>query len=121
MSKSKTENRGRPKIQIDKEQLERLMGFRPSLYDCAGFFKCGHRTVQRFIKDEYDMEFLEFRKTYGAGAKLSVIQKCYTKATSGDNEMIKFYLINVAGWTNGYSRDHRFDEDEAIDDIEWYE
>lgn len=112
---------GRKPINIDKPQLEKLMSYRPSLHDVAGFFKCARETVYRFIKKEYDLEFLEFRKLYGAEAKLSLVQLAMQKAQRGDNEMLKFCLINLNGWTNGQARDVRFDEDEFVDEIEWVE
>lgn len=110
---------GRKFIPIDKHQLEKLMGFRPSLYDVAGFFKVSRDKIQHFIRDEYDMEFKEFRSTYMSGTKLSIIQKAVKKAHNGDNEMIKFCLNNLAGWTNGYASRPDFDEEDFIDEIQW--
>lgn len=112
--------RGRPEAPLlNQDQLEKLMSYRPSMWDCAGFFKCSRETVLRFIKKHYDMDFIEFRKTYMANAKLSLIQKAMEKAQGGDNEMIRYCLNNLAGWTNGHQRDARFEDEDFIDDIEW--
>lgn len=124
MGKPVTEKKkGRPigsgAIQIDKEQLERLMSYRPTLYDTAGFFKCERSTVQRFINKHYNMDFMEFRKIYMSDAKLSLIQKAMEKAQGGDNEMLRYCINNLAGWTNGHKRDDRFDDEDFVDEIEW--
>lgn len=115
---------GRPKKEVNLEQLEKLMGYRPSLYDTAGFFKCSREKIQDLIKEEYDMNFIDFRKYYGSEAKLSLIQKAMSMALNKerpDKEMLKFCIINLAGWTNGFHKDQRFDEDDTIDDLEWIE
>lgn len=111
---------GRPKKVLNKKQLQMLMGYRPTLWDVAGFFECGRETVIRFIKKEYGMEFKEFRSTYMAGTKLKIIQKAIIKAQEGNNEMIKFVLQNLAGWTNGFAKREDFDEEDFIEDIEWH-
>jgi hypothetical protein len=111
--------RGRPEAQIDKPQLEQLMGYRPSMYDVSGFFKVSRTTMNDFIKKEYGMVFKEFRATYQSKMKLNLIQKAIFKAQNGDNEMIKFCLINLGGWTNGNRERSDFDEDDFIEDIEW--
>lgn len=95
------------------------MAHRPSQYDVAGFFKCNRQTVMTFIKEHYDMTFKEFRSTYMSGTKLKIIQKALLKAQRGDNEMIKFCLINLAGWTNGYSQRNDFDDDDFVEELEW--
>lgn len=110
---------GRPRIEIDKHQLEDLMNFRPSTYDCAGHFKCSRETILEFIRVNYDMTFLEFRKCYGYKVKMNLITKAIDLAKRGNTEMIKFCLNNLGGWTNGYNQQRAFEEEESIDSLEW--
>lgn len=122
---AKKDTRGRPKVPINKDQLEQLMGYRPSLFDVSGFFKCSRETIIRFITKEYGMTYKEFRSTYMSGMKLSLIQKAIAKARGtdgnprGDNDMLKFCLINLAGWVNGNAQKNEFDDEDFVEEIDW--
>lgn len=95
------------------------MNYRPTTYDVAGHFKCSRDAVIDFIRREYDLTYLEFRKVYGGKIKLRVAEKCRAMAEAGNTEMIKFWMINVGGWTNGYNQTRAFEEEEKIDELEW--
>lgn len=111
---------GRPFTKIDKEQLEKLMGYRPSSYDVGAFFKCDRNTINNFIKAEYSMTFKEFRQTHMSKTKLTLVQTALHRAIEGkNNDMLKFCLINIAGWTTGIGNKHEFDDEDIIEDLEW--
>lgn len=112
---------GRPRKEIDSDQLEKLMGFRPSLFDVSGFFKCSREHIIKHIRAEYDMTFKEFRSTFMSNRKLALIQVAMGKAEKGDNEMIKFCLVNLAGWTNGYNQRNDFEDEDYVEVLEWEE
>ena len=117
-AKAKKNVGGRPKDpnkQIDLGQLERLMRFRPTVTDTAGFFKVSKRWVQQTIEEKYNMTFTDFREYYMADLKLKLVQIAQQKALSGkDNEMLKYCLNNLCGWA--YSPPPR-DEGEEIEDM----
>lgn len=48
---------GRPEIQIDKEQFEKLCGLQCTRIEIAGFFKCSEDTIERWCKKTYNENF----------------------------------------------------------------
>lgn len=49
--------RGRPKIEIDKEQFEKLCSIQCTLVEIACFFNCSEDTIEKWCKREYKMNF----------------------------------------------------------------
>lgn len=102
-SKKKVDNDGRPPVvraKLAGPELKKIMKFRPTLADVAGHFDCHKRSVQNFIEENYQMTFFEFRDHCMADVKLKLIQIAIQKALGGkDNEMLKYCLNNLAGWS----------------------
>lgn len=102
MSESKM---GAPKIEIDLKQLQALMRFKPSLEDCAAFFKCSGDTVERRIKEHTisdenpnGLTFAEFREQNMVHTRFGLVRTALKKADGGDNVMLIFCLKNLCGW-----------------------
>lgn len=58
----------RPKLEIDKEQFEKLCGLQCTLIEIAGFFHCSEDTVERWCKREYQRDFADiFREKRSTG------------------------------------------------------
>lgn len=49
----------RPRIEIDKEQFEKLCSLQCTLGEIAGFFNCSIDTVERWCQREYEEDFAE--------------------------------------------------------------
>lgn len=64
--------RGRPKIEIDKEQFESLCGLQCTKEEIAGFFKCSDDTVERWCKRTYDKNFAVVFKIYAQAGRISL-------------------------------------------------
>jgi hypothetical protein len=45
---------GRPAIEIDKDNFEKLCGIQCTLEEIAGFFNCSHDTIERWCKKTYE-------------------------------------------------------------------
>lgn len=88
----------RPSIEIDKVKLATLMRLKPSLEDTATFFDCTPRTIERFIKKNYGLSFVDFRHQKMATVRLSLMKKAIEKAEKGDNTMLIFCLKVLCGW-----------------------
>ena len=59
---------GRPRINIDKNQFEKLCGIQCTQEEIAGFFSCSTDTIERWCEREYDQKFAEvFRQKRGLG------------------------------------------------------
>lgn len=63
---------GRPKIQIDNKQFEKLCGMQCTLEEIAGFFDCSMDTIERWCKRSYKMTFAETYKKYSYAGKLTL-------------------------------------------------
>jgi len=63
---------GRPRIEIDKTQFEKLCSIMCTEEEIAGFFGCSIDTIERFCKREYEKTFAELYKTFGSYGKISL-------------------------------------------------
>ena len=89
---------GRPETEINEQKLRALLRMKPSLDDTAAFFQCSTKTIERFIKQNFDVTFVEFRDQNMVHTRLSLIRKAIQKAENGDNIMLIFCLKNLCGW-----------------------
>lgn len=62
----------RPRIEIDREQFEKLCGLQCTLNEIAGFFKCSEDTIERWCKREFKEGFAEVYKIYSVNGKISL-------------------------------------------------
>lgn len=92
---------GRPKAEIDLEQLQALCRLKPSLADCAAFFKVSERTIERFIREQCDLDFVEFREQNLVHTRHALIRKALQMALkTGNPAMLIFCLKNMCNWTD---------------------
>lgn len=63
---------GRPPIEIDKEQFEKLCSIQCTEEEISGWFKCSVDTLNRWCKKEYNETFAEAYKKYAANGKTSL-------------------------------------------------
>lgn len=105
---------GRKPIKLDHDQLKKLMQFKPTVAMTAGFFDVSKKTIERFIDAEFDgMTFLEFREHYMANTKLKLIQLAMKRAENGSDDMLKYCLNNMCGWS--YNPEPEVDSDPVED------
>jgi rRNA maturation protein Rpf1 len=112
--KSKEERKGGPPgIEVDLKQLKDLMQFKPTLSMTAGFFDISKKTIERIIDFHYKMTFSEFREHNMAGTKLKLIQLAMKRAYNGSDDMLKYCLNNMCGWS--YNPEPELDSDPIED------
>ena len=63
---------GRPKIEISKEEFEKLCDLQCTLSEISGWFKCSEDTIERFCKREYGSNFADIYKKCSQGGKISL-------------------------------------------------
>ena len=88
---------GRPKIEIDCAQLEKLLQMYPTKKYVATFFDCSEDTVDRFIMREYNCTFAALRERAMEGAKRWLLSTAFRQAKRGSDIMTKFLLKNFNG------------------------
>lgn len=87
-------------MEINPKQLAAFMRQKPTLADTAAFFECSQRTIERYIKDNFDLTFVEFREQKMVHTRHGLIRKALEMAMSGDRTMLIFSLKNLCGWTD---------------------
>ena len=63
---------GRPTIEIDREQFQKLCSIQCTLSEIAGWYRCSEDTVERWCKRELGMTFAEAFKIWSADGKMSL-------------------------------------------------
>ena len=62
----------RPRIEIDREQFEKLCAIQCTEEEIASWFKCSVDTIERWCHRELKMSFAEAFKTWSADGKISL-------------------------------------------------
>jgi hypothetical protein len=78
---------GRPPIEIDRANFEKLCAMCATREEIAGFFECSHDTILRFCKNTYDLTFQEAFAIYSAKRKISLRRKQFEIAEDGNVTM----------------------------------
>ena len=85
---------GRPKhgetgyIDIDLTQLEKLCTINCTKREVEAYFKCSRETIERRIKEHYDMDWTTFYEKYATDGKVSLRRKQLETALSGNPTML---------------------------------
>lgn len=79
---------GRPRKEIDYDELEKLLRMQCTVEECASWFGMGEDTLNNRIKEKYgkDMTFPALFKLKGACGKISLRRKQFQKALKGDGD-----------------------------------
>ena len=62
----------RPRIEIDRDQFQKLCAIQCTLSEIASWFKCSEDTIERWCKRTYRQTFADAFKTYSADGKISL-------------------------------------------------
>ena len=94
---------GRPpcfKNEMDEQKLRAFMRMKPTLADTASFFQCSQRTVEKYIRDNFNNTFIEFRAQNMVHTRHSLIRKAIQMAEAGNVPMLIFSLKNLCNWSD---------------------
>lgn len=91
---------GRPRKELDSDELKRIMRFKPSLLTTAGYFDVSPKTIERRCHELGSANFGEFRHKYMADVKLKLVQTILEQAFSGNTTALIFSLKNLCGWAD---------------------
>lgn len=87
---------GRPRIEIDKGQFEKLCGLMCTQEEIAGFFGCSEDTVTNWCKREYGETFSEVSKKLQHMGKIS-LRRAQFKLAEKNAAMAIFLGKNYLG------------------------
>ena len=79
---------GRPKLDIDQEQLEKLMGIHCTEEEIAGWFECSVDTIERRCVEYFGETFAEAYKKFSGRGKCSLRRAQWTAAQNGSITMM---------------------------------
>lgn len=115
MKKKTSKKMGRPKAKVDIDQLAVFCRLKPTLEDCAAFFKCSPDTIQRAIKRHTKLTFAEFRNQNMVHTRHTLIRNAINRANNGSDTMLIFCLKNLCNWRDRNETVH--DVRDAVQDI----
>lgn len=104
----------RPVVEIDYAKLEAYLQCKANKSMCASLLGVSEDTIEKRVKEKYDMTFSELANDKMAVTKIKLVQVALNKAFKGDNCMLIFCLKNVAGW-----KDNPDVLDEPLTDMEF--
>ncbi len=75
---------GRPRKEIDFQELDKLCGLQCTADEIAGWFGVSVDTIERRILEETGQSFAEFYKEHSAGGRISLRRKQFQIAMTGN-------------------------------------
>lgn len=108
----------RPRKEIDFEILDKLMGIQCSAEECGLYFEVSVDTIDRRLKEEYDIGFADYFKQKSGQGKISLRRKQYQVALSGNVPMLIFLGKNYLGQSDKQSyideRDEKYKTPDSL-------
>tara|TARA_R110002096_G_scaffold241373_1_gene433335 strand:+ start:92 stop:484 length:393 start_codon:yes stop_codon:yes gene_type:complete len=86
--KPKKKGPGRPKVNIDFDNLDQLLALQCTLEEVAFFFNVSPDTVQRRIRSLKKLTFSQYFKLRSAGGQTSIRRQQFAEALNGSVPML---------------------------------
>lgn len=84
---------GRPQLELDTDELVELMRFYPTLAETACWLNCSEDTIERRVREVWDITFAEFRLRFSGKTRLLLKRKAISMALeSNDSKMLTYCL-----------------------------
>ena len=102
--KKEPKKRGpKPVMTEEKDrQLRALCRMKPSLDDCAAMLDVSTRSIERHIRNKYDLKFGEFREQNMAWSRHMVFREILEGCKKGNPALLIWASKNLLGWTDKY-------------------
>ena len=88
MRRIRTKVTGRPRKEINWDILNTALQYGGSLVDLSELLDMSEDTIQRRIKEEYDMGFSEYRNKKMGRVRMKLRQKQYEEAMRGNTTLL---------------------------------
>lgn len=95
------------KTQFNWQKLDGLLEMAADKIMAAESMDCSEDTIERRIREHYNMTFSEYRERKLSRTKLKLNQVALTKALGGENRMLELALKNFNKWTDRIDIDSR--------------
>lgn len=82
------DDRGRPAIVFDWKTLNAVLKFGANKKDAAEVLECSVDTIERRIKEKYNMTFTQYKKQKMAYMRMRILNKQYEVAMNGNVSML---------------------------------
>ena len=100
MTKETPRLKTKPRKEIDFNVLDALMQFKVTKAFVADYMGVSEDTIDRRIKENFQMTFSEYSKLKQQRTGLKLQQKCIERAINGDRTLLIFALKNFANWSD---------------------
>ena len=101
---------GRPPIEIDWEEFDKLLLIHATLREVAGWFNCSEDTIERLVLKKFGMNFADYKDQKGAKGKISIRSKQFQTAMDGNIAMLIWLGKNWLGQSD--SKDDKTSDNE---------
>lgn len=93
---------GRPSKFTEEKirQLKAICRVKPTLEDCAAILDISARSIERFIRKEYDQTFVEFREQNMAWTRHMIVREILEQCKKGNMTALIFASKNLCGWSD---------------------
>lgn len=91
---------GVPTIQIDFDELDKLLFIQCTQSECAYFFGCSEDTITRRVQEEKGVTFAEYKAQKGARGRISLRRKQFEMAMKGNTTMMVWLGKNILRQTD---------------------
>lgn len=75
---------GRPKIEINWDQFDKLCGLQCTLLEIASYFNCSDDTIERRVKEVHGVNFAVYFAQKRGNGKIALRRKQYEAALAGN-------------------------------------
>lgn len=98
-------------IDFDWQKLDAYLELGSTKKLCSHLMKCSEDTIERRIKDSFNMTFKEYRNEKVAITGLKLQQKCIMMGLEGKIVPLLFALKNISGWADKHEINHGLTEE----------
>lgn len=106
--------KGRPKIEINWDEFDKLCHIQCTLEEIASWFKCSIDTIERRCKQEHNMLFADYFKKKSAGGKISLRRAQFKVANAGNPALLIFLGKQYLGQSDKQQLEHTGKNDQPI-------
>ena len=78
---------GRPRIEVDWEQFDKLCAIQATLVEISAWFNCCEDTIEARVQEKHGVTFSEYYKSKSAVGKMSLRRQMFKAANAGNITM----------------------------------